>query len=175
MKKSDILTLAEAIAKKHGRDPFTAAEAEGIGVSFYPFHRLPGMYGVVAAQPFIALKTGLAPTLSRVICAHELGHHFLHRAVAASGFFKESVIFGGAGRLEQEANLFCAEFLLSDEEILPSLRYGTSTEALAEELSVPPELIALKAEALRLKGVRVQPDAPPARFLSAFPFRKMGV
>jgi len=43
MKKSDILTLAEAIAKKHGRDPFTAAEAEGIGVSFYPFHRLPGM------------------------------------------------------------------------------------------------------------------------------------
>lgn len=166
MNKKDILTLADAMAKKHGRDPFTAAEAEGIGISFYPFHRLPGMYGVVADQPFIALKTGLSPALARVICAHELGHHFLHRAVAAGGFFKESVIFGGAGRLEQEANLFCAEFLLSDEEILPSLRCGISAEAVAADLSLPPELIAAKAESLRLKGERVQSVPPPSRCLS---------
>ncbi len=166
MKNSDILTLAAKAAARYGRNPFSAAEAEGIGVSFYSFHKLPGMYGVVAKHPFIALKTGLAPGAARVICAHELGHHFLHRAVAASGFFRESMIFGGAGRLEQEANLFAAEFLLSDEDILPPLRYGISPDALAEELSVPPQLIALKAAALRLKGASVQDVPPPARFLS---------
>ncbi len=175
MTSRDILALAAKIAEQYGRSPFCAAEAEGIGVAFYPFRKLPGMYGVVADQPFIALKTGLAPGAARVICAHELGHHFLHRAVAAGGFFKESVIFGGAGRLEQEANLFAAEFLLSDEEVLPSLRYGISAEAIAEELAVPPELIALKAQALRLKGIHIQPNTPPARFLSAVLSRKMEV
>ena len=88
MNGNDILALSERTAKSHRRDPFSVAEAEGIGVSFYPFRQLPGMYGVVAGQPFIALKTGLPPGTARVICAHELGHHFLHRDVAAGGFFR---------------------------------------------------------------------------------------
>ena len=165
MRRKDILALAGEMAALHGRDPFSAARAQGVRVAFYPFRDLPGMYGTVLGIPVIAIQSGLSPMAARVICAHEMGHHFLHRPVANVGFFGESLVVGGAGKLEREANLFAAEFLLSDGEVYEPLTVGISAEAIAQELSVPPELVAVKILSLTEKGIAVEGDEPPARFL----------
>ena len=95
MRRKDILALAGEMAALHDRDPFSAAWAEGVRVAFYPFRDLPGMYGTVLGIPFIAIQSGLSPMSARVICAHEMGHHFLHRPVADVGFLGESLVVGG--------------------------------------------------------------------------------
>jgi len=65
-------------------------------------------------------------------------------------------------RAEREANLFAAEFLLSDEAVLPLL----SAEGAAETLEVPPELLLMKRIALGEKGMAVPCAEPPAEFLA---------
>lgn len=159
----EIVELAARIAAGTGRDPFRAAREEDVFVSMASLNTLPGAYCTVRGVRILLLNERLPPDLRRVVCAHEMGHHFLHRermpSLSRPHSGREDAYLC---RAEREANLFAAEFLLSDEAVLPLL----SAEGAAEALEVPPEVLLMKRIALGEKGMAVPCTEPPAGFLA---------
>ena len=66
------------------RDPFQIANALGINVmdDCENLGSLKGMYCIVKRNRFIFLNKDLSPQMKRIVCAHEIGHDQLHRALA---------------------------------------------------------------------------------------------
>lgn len=58
-------------------------------------------------------------TEKAVICAHELGHHFLHREIAKKNtiFAESSAVAKNLAALDYEANLFATYLLCGDVTI----------------------------------------------------------
>jgi len=113
----------------------------------------------------ITVNVDLPREVQRIIIAHELGHAVLHRRSGVHAFH-DLQLFDYTGTCEQEANLFAAELLLPDSEVLSALREGTVYTAAAE-LCVPPELLDFKLRLLRTKGIalRESPIAAGNRFM----------
>ena len=85
----------------------------------------------------IALNCDLPENIQRIILVHELAHANLHSGTAISAFH-EFQFFDNANIMEYEANVFAAEFLLSDEDVLDALtkvindpQYRTEAERIA--------------------------------------------
>lgn len=158
---SELLSFAEAAGKAaeaYGvRDPYEIAEREGVRVCRYDLGSLNGMYTVLAGVPFIALGASLGKEEERLVCAHELGHHFLHKSLAETAALSDSAIFSGGGRLEYEANVFAAELLIGDGALLEAAKACGDVTCIAAELEVHPELLAIKGEILRKKGYDFNP------------------
>lgn len=151
-----IAELADGIYSKYGtRDPFEIASEEGVRVCSYDLGSLAGMYVVIENTPFIAISDSLEKREAYTVCAHELGHHFLHFSLANASALADSSLFSGGGRLENEANIFACQLLVSDCEMLEAMNGKNELAAVASELSVPVELAAVKCEILRKKGHRI--------------------
>jgi len=108
----------------------------------------------------IVLNSDLPGAVRRIVLAHEIGHALLHGDMAISAFHDFSV-FNSANTMEYEANVFAAEFLLSDAEVLDALREQPDFFALSSLLNVPPELLAFKFRILQKAGhpLRIPIDA----------------
>lgn len=153
----DIIQLAQTLANRFGRDPFQLAEAEEVTVSFCDLHRQPGAYYVVRGYPILLLNEHLSQPLSEMVCAHEMGHHFLHEEILRRRqgvknpppFSQETI-----RQTEREANLFAATFLLPDEAV-----------TAAEETDLPPEFLQMKAAAMRLMEKLPPAEEPDPCFL----------
>ena len=91
--------------------------------------------------------------MARIVCAHELGHHLLHREFATFGF-EETSLFSPASRREYEANLFAAELLIADKEIAELLEYGYTEEQIAAAIGMDKQLTELKLAAYKLKNAK---------------------
>ena len=168
--KVEIARRADALARFTGeRDPRRLARELGVEILSRPFAAQKGAYTVVVRVPFIFLKEGLEPVLERIVLAHELGHHILHRTQAEErGGFREFDLFNvNAGQLEREANLFAAQLLLPDEEFLEYARRGWDVHAIAAALETDVNLAALKGDILAARGCPLRPQPHKARFLSA--------
>lgn len=93
----------------------------------------------------------------RILCAHELGHAVLHGKLAAMRGFQELELFDTLVPTEYEANLFAAELIISDDEILELINdKEKSFFSIAKELYVPTELLDFKLRVLKHKGIKVQ-------------------
>lgn len=106
----------------------------------------------------ITLNSELSPESARIITAHELGHAVLHGG-SGLDLYSDADIFRQSSRLEREANLFAAELLLSDSEVLSTLNRDNSFFTAAAELFVPVELLDYKFHIMRTKGYHLV--APP--------------
>ena len=104
------------------RDPFQIANALGINVmdDCENLGSLKGMYCIVKRNRFIFLNKDLSPQMKRIVCAHEIGHDRLHRALAKKHGLQEFVLYDMATKPEYEANIVAAE-------ILPMKSSNTST------------------------------------------------
>lgn len=113
----EVCRAAARIKREYGTgDPFALARELRIEVLVRELGTLKGFYKDVYGTPFIFLSRRLTRGEARLVCAHELGHHLLHRQFAAFGF-EEVSVFSPASRREYEANLFAAELLLDTREI----------------------------------------------------------
>lgn len=132
------------------RDPFRLAEALGVRVRYFPLGDLKGFYIVLQGIPFIALHRDLPEPLLRTVCAHELGHHLLHRDLASRTVFNEYELYEMENCIERDANLFAA-FLLVPEEASEALfrpeNRGRSLGELAGACGTTEELFAIRLEA----------------------------
>ena len=146
------------------RDPFKIAQAVGVEVFIKPLGNLKGMYTCIKRNRFIVLSDTLNEHMQRMVCAHELGHDQLHRALATNTFLREYRFTPMDAQPEREANAFAAELLLPDDEVLDLARESVSLEQAAKLLCTDKNLVALKIEMLRRKGYGVY--APEVR--SAF-------
>lgn len=116
------------------RDPFQIANALGINVmdDCENLGSLKGMYCIVKRNRFIFLNKDLSPQMKRIVCAHEIGHDRLHRALAKKHGLQEFVLYDMATKPEYEANIVAAEILLDSDEILEYIYdYPTSPSSQA--------------------------------------------
>ena len=79
--------------------------------------------------------------------------------------------------MEYEANVFAAEFMLSDDTVLEALEMQMDFYQTAKCLYVPPELLDFKLRILQCQGVRIiapyiaHGDFEPIYILNAPPIR----
>jgi len=91
------------------------------------------------------------------LVAHELGHDRLHKEVAMLKGFQEVELFDRAQPTEYEANIFAAEVLIDDNELLELLNdEDKSFFDVARELYIPAPLLDFKFRILKHKGYRLQ-------------------
>lgn len=160
-----IIGTAESILRKYGgRDIFETAENSGATVWFRPLGGLKGFYLCENEKRYIVINDALNPVMSRTVCAHELGHDFLHRELSQGGI-RETTLFLQSNKTEREANLFAASILIPDKVILSELEYCSDIEAAAFELGVPIELVDYKLELLNFKGYHFNFSGSASDFL----------
>lgn len=150
----EVIALANSILQKcNSRDPYKIARQCGIELIVKELGALKGFYKVIYRNPFIFLNKSMSRSMARLVCAHELGHHLLHREFATFGF-EETSLFSPASRREYEANLFAAELLIADKEIAELLEYGYTEGQIAAAIGMDRQLTELKLAAYKLKKAK---------------------
>lgn len=150
-----IAETSEALCKKHdSRNPFEIAACEGIHLRFCPeFQSLKGMYKVILEERFIFLNGNLKRREAREVLAHELGHDALHREMAENSIVQDHFLLDMRLKPEYEANLFAANLLLEDSEVVEAIRDGISVEDLSAQMKTSPAFLELKLSVLKEKGL----------------------
>lgn len=154
----------EKIKTKHYEsDPFRLCKAMGIKVIYTPMgegsEACKGFYLIHNRIKTITINSNLSSELGRIICSHELGHAVLHKDKAGVKAFHDFGLFDSVSSYEYEANVFAAELLLEDEDVLDSLNDDMSFFQAAANLNVPAEILDFKFRILKQKRYKVT-DAP---------------
>ncbi|WP_353734573.1 ImmA/IrrE family metallo-endopeptidase [Oscillibacter sp.] len=115
------------------------------------------VYCIVKRNRFIFLNKDLSPQMKRIVCAHEIGHDRLHRALAKKHGLQEFVLYDMATKPEYEANIVAAEILLDSDEILEYIYdYGYTSEQIARAMHTDINLVALKIAHLAETGHKLR-------------------
>lgn len=123
-----------------------------------------GFYLLHSRTQLIVINSDLPEKLQRIILVHEVGHAVLHRHISKT--FQDFVLFEEASYYEYEANIFTAEFLIADDDVLDLLTEDLSFFGIASRLNVPPELLDFKFRIMKRKGHEL--IDPPLRASSNF-------
>ncbi len=135
------------------RDPYELAELDGAFVREADLGSLKGMYTVVLGNPFIIINRSLPERTKKIICAHELGHHRLHRELAEGGVhMREFMLYKMDERPEYEANIFAAYLLLDEKEIQSMAREGMDVRAIAAALHSDVNLVLIMIDEMARAG-----------------------
>ena len=156
------------LVQHHGtRDPFQIAKALGIHVIFdYDFKELKGMYKVILQSRFIFINGNMNNRDKRMVCAHELGHDRFHQHFAKSGIMQEFMLYDMKSRTEYEANIFAAELLIDNDDILELVKEERDICYIAGELGEDMNLVLIKIDELRKRGYDLRvPYRPQSDFL----------
>ena len=150
-----IIDIAEKVKREFGgSDVFETAENSGAKVWFKKLGSLKGFYICENNCRYIVVNEDLDDITTEVVCAHEFGHDMLHRELSAGGI-RENTLFLNCNKTEREANLFAANVLISDDDILSMLEYCSGIDVLSAELKYPVELVSYKLESLKFKGYNI--------------------
>jgi Zn-dependent peptidase ImmA (M78 family) len=157
---------AKLINRCDTREPFKIARQIGINVWWRnDFVKLKGMYKVIEKTRFIFVNSNLDEYERRVIIAHELGHDALHRELAAAGALPEFTLYDMKTRPEYEANVFAADILLDDDEVL-ELMNNYDESQVARWLGVNISLLLIKLHEMNKRGFDFKlSDVPRGNFL----------
>ena len=153
MQKEYICKKAAETVKLYGSDPFEAVIQAGATLSFKDLGSLKGAYFGNMSKPAIVINRELDEQLQKTVCAHELGHHVLHKGQMLSC---ENASFEDAGIMEREANVFAAYFLIDYSQALELLRDGYSIEQTAAQLGTDKNLLLFL---LSTKGLTESPES----------------
>lgn len=116
----DIKSLACGVADKYGtRDPFRIAEDLGFIVIRTPLADVRGLRQLVKRRVILYVNSDLDEIQQRLVCAHEIGHHFLHRGMNRIFMDRETRMV--SNKYENEAHLFSLHLIYSDEMLLKYL------------------------------------------------------
>ena len=109
--------------------------------------------GLVAVPVTVVLYGTTAIVFNAVI---RLGHDQLHRELAAGGAMQEFVLYDMASRSEYEANVFAADLLLDEEQMLDyMIHYRYDAEQIAQVMDTDINLVALRAAGLSYRGYKL--------------------
>lgn len=113
-------------------DPFALCAALGIDIYRVRLVEVRGYHTVIMGKHIIVIADKLTPTVATYVCAHELGHFFMHRE--NNRVFMDSNTYMVAHRFENEADRFACNLLFGEPPLYTDY---TLTEAqLAECLNV---------------------------------------
>ena len=154
-----------------GHDPFLLCKEMGIILLPQAFgldeNAIKGFYLQKCRIKTITYNCDLPTVIQRIIVAHEVGHSQLH-AKGGVHAFHDVGLFDDSSRFEKEANLFAAEFLLKDEDVLQTLNADKTFFSAAAALNVPMELLDFKFRVMKWKGYKLvePPITAQNKFLS---------
>ena len=113
----------------------------------------------IASILFERIKSG-----SRVVLVGDIDQL---PSVGCGNVLADLDVYNTTSRMEREANLFAADFLLSDEDVLERVREGESDfYHMARELCVPSDFLAFKLYSMGNRGYRFRiPVELNSRFL----------
>lgn len=170
MSYADIINVVGRLDKKYGeKDPVALCSLLGIKLNMFPMgtarDAVKGFFLIDRRVKVVTVNSDLPRVIQRIITAHEIGHARLH---AGSGIraFHEAGLFDESSLLEREANLFAAEYLLPDDEVLETLSGDNTFFTAAASLNVPPELLDFKFRLMKWKGYKLV--EPPLTASSKF-------
>ena len=107
----DVMACAKSIKKAWGADPLDIVDRLGIRINEMESQGVPSAY-IVKQDGYpavIQMKGCRNPRERMVLCAHELGHYFLHAECGFAKFHDNNV------DSEYEANLFAVTLLCDDD------------------------------------------------------------
>ena len=145
-------------ARYHDNDPFQLCDEMGIILLQQPLGTAPdaikGFFMEIKRIKTITVNSDLPEIVQKIIVAHELGHAVLHHTSGVHAFH-DFALFDESSERERDANLFAAEFLLDDNEVLETLNSDTTFFQAASALYVPIELFDFKFRVMKWKGYKL--------------------
>lgn len=120
---------------------------------------LMGYVSLALGKPFVVLNDALDGSNRRFIACHELYH-----AENDTGLLSHGLLLGDtfnpyvSDECEINANMFAAEFMLPDDEVLLLIKELNSFGGCASALGVHPALFAYKLNLLSYKGYPIPPQ-----------------
>lgn len=116
----DSKAIADGLARKYDtRDPFIIAREMGFIVILAPLIQMRGFQQRAKRRRFIYINSELDEQQQRLVCAHELAHHLLHRGM--NRIFMDQSTYVVTQKYENEANQFALELLYDDDDLQPYL------------------------------------------------------
>ena len=150
--------VAKLVKKYDERDPFLLCRDMGIKLLFQSMGKDPdavkGFLLEYRRIRTITVNSDLPQIIQRIIVAHEICHAEYHRRTGIHAFH-EVALFDQTSELEKDANLFAAELLLKDGDVLDALNGDTTFFSAAAALLVPPELLDFKFRVMEWKGFKL--------------------
>ena len=145
--------------KYHESDPFKLCDAMGIILLDAPMGNYQGackgFFLTQSRKRSITINSDLPEELQRIIVTHELGHAVLHAKAVGVNAFHDFELFDSTSFMEYEANIFAAEFLMDDDDVLEKLNEDISFFGAASLLRVPPELLDFKFRLMKRNGYKL--------------------
>lgn len=159
MSYAEICESVERLKKKYDEsDPFRLCRDMGIVLLPQSLGKDPdsikGFYLECKRIKTITVNSDLPLVIQKIIVAHELGHASLHRSNGLYAFH-EVAMLDESSMMEKEANLFAAEFLMDDRDVLRALNRDTTFFSAAAMLRVPAELLDFKFRVMKWKGYKL--------------------
>lgn len=144
--------------KYQTKDPYELCNALGIRIRLKDLGTGIKAYYIYQSRiRSIVLNWRVSEPIRRILIAHELGHDRLHKEIAMLKGFQEVELFDMVRPAEYEANVFAAELLIDDNELLELLNDDNkSFFDVAHELYIPAALLDFKFRVLKHKGFRIE-------------------
>lgn len=136
------INAADTVVRRYNsRNPEEIISRRAIKVKDIRYCRdLLGYYSVMLNCEYIGINPNCTTAQRVSALAHELGHAFFDRSHATSGqAFQDTYFYSlDNSRAERRANIFAAELLLSDDDVLkPIGYYEFNADRLQLEASLP--------------------------------------
>lgn len=151
----------DRVKAKYGTDdPLEICDAMGIRVSEKPMgthaESCKGFFLVNARCKKAIINRDLSEEDKRIILPHELGHGVLHVPQGILAFHELSLL-DETDTLEKDANMFAAELIINNDELMDLIRSDYDFFQIARMLSVPPEFLDFKLRLMKQEGYDVIP------------------
>jgi Zn-dependent peptidase ImmA (M78 family) len=159
-----IFRETERIYKKYGtRNPFELLDCMNAVTWFsneYSRDGLKGYSTILNRTKYAVINGSLREDEQRVVAGHEAAHLILHPDdIIRSPIhaLRDFNMFDNSGRIEYQANLFLADFLLDDSDVLNYV-YDEDMDffSTAGELLVPLPLLGFKLYSMMQRGYDVR-------------------
>lgn len=128
------------------------------GVRLIPFSKntkLLGMYKIIKRNRFVFYNPFIDKNMLKMVLAHELGHDLYHRKEAKKNDIPEFTLFDINTDMEYEANLFAANLLLDEDEIISHANMGYTYIQIAKIMNVNINLLLFKLNEMKKKGLKL--------------------
>ena len=137
----DIKRKANQLVRLFGtRDPFEMVKGMNVILVFYPLDGVRGFYQYFKRNNIIYIDESLSRHDQQFVCAHELGHMFLHKRCNA--LFMDTRTQFNTSRYEVEADKFAMNLLVSDSLLEEYASF--SVEQLSRLLGYDQKLVELR-------------------------------
>ena len=122
------------------RDPFEMIKGMNVILVFYPLDGVRGFYQYFKRNNIIYIDESLSRHDQQFVCAHELGHMFLHKR--SNALFMDTRTQFSTSRYQLEADKFAVNLLISDSVLREYPDY--STDQLSRLFGYSKKLIELR-------------------------------